>query len=1118
MQRPSPVEAASRSPSHVGAKLECLGPGVVTRCFLPDAEPDILLGAGKPLAVVAYLVLAPARSSSRERLVDLLWGDRDPTSGRKQLRNALSHLRSRIGSWVVDEGERSCTLSGAVDADVFAFRAAIDDGYPARALDLYRGDFLSGFASPGATEFELWAEGERTHLRSLAVTAADVCCRDALDSGRFGDARRIATRLRTIDPESELGWRLGLEAMTRSGDTLGALAEGDRFENWLRGEQREAESASRAALRAVRDAATDPRAGTSRAVALVADLVGREREFNAVVDAWARARAGEPQLVLISGAAGLGKTRLLEDLKRRLRFRRDRVVFVRGYAGERDVPFSFLVSLVHALTRIPGAAGVPVAVVPTLLAIDPRLSDVYSGTAGPAPQLGALARRSVALQELLAAVSDEQPLALLVDDFHWMDDESRSVLISALSHTPATHLLVAVASRAALVGFGGEFRATTLTLAPLSEHDVENLIASLGVLPADAQWRRVLIEKIAQTSGGTPLLVFAALEQLIAEGVLALEGAEWRFAWTSDAEKLLQRINPLESRIRALPKDQFRLLVVCAIAGVPLPRRVLARAAGDASPRAQTSLLQLERLGHLCECGDSTEDVELAHDAIGETAIALAGDAVRRQVERDFGAALVSEPGERWIERGIRHLLNAGDSVAAYAALSRRVRLSLRRSAHSVRSLVANILALPAGDPAVDRAVRSLPLRTRLRRYRGIMVAGALLCVGGLAAAAVAHARAAHPADASLEILSREDRLHARSAIVPILADRWPTTATLTATWSALRIDTVRRAGAGARVVPGKDEWAYQWQSPDSGGVDVALGGSAGFLERLTNSRADEVPGSWSPDGTELAVETSQFGDSGNKAVGILDVSTHEVRPLSRERHAQWNARWSPDGTRIAFARGIGDEPAVICVYAVDGTRLRCDAPAHKLESILGWTNDERLLVRADDGRDLEEFDTETGLYRRTGVQGGDRICALSPDGQWLECADKFATQTSSIEVMSTRDLAHPKPVLLAGRGSGEISLAWRGSPDLHQYLDSVEIESARDTISVGTPVGLRARGISRARNAMPVHFLRWRSLNTDVATIDSSGVVRGIRPGVVTIEASAAGWRRAGRTFLVAR
>jgi hypothetical protein len=357
----------------------------------------------------------------------------------------------------------------------------------------------------------------------------------------------------------------------------------------------------------------------------VADLVGREREFSAIVDAWARARAAEPQLVLVSGAAGLGKTRLLEDLKRRLRFRRDRVVFVRGYAGERDVPFSFLVSLVHSLTRIPGAAGVPVAVVPTLLAIDPRLSDVYSGTAGPAPQVGALARRSVALQELLAAVSDEQPLALLVDDFHWIDDESRSVLISALSHAPATHLLVAVASRAALVGFGGEFRATTLTLAPLAEHDVENLIASLGVFPAGAQWRRVLIEKIAQArvvprSSSSP------------HSSSSSRKACWR--WRVPNGVSLGRVirkSSCNASIRS-SRESVRCRRInfgcssCAPSPAFHSRGVCWRVPpGDDSPRAQSSLLQLERLGHLCECGDSAEDVELAHDAIGETAIALAG-------------------------------------------------------------------------------------------------------------------------------------------------------------------------------------------------------------------------------------------------------------------------------------------------------------------------------------------------------------------------------------------------------------------------------------------------------------------------------------------------------------
>jgi hypothetical protein len=142
----------------------------------------------------------------------------------------------------------------------------------------------------------LGEQGERTHFRSLAATA--------------------------IDPESDLGWRMSLEALTRSGDAVAAAAEADRFENWLRLEQREAEPASRVAIRTAREVATNPRDNSGKSGPLIADLVGCEREFNAILDVWGGARAGEPQLVLLTGSVGLGKTRLLEELRRRFRFRR----------------------------------------------------------------------------------------------------------------------------------------------------------------------------------------------------------------------------------------------------------------------------------------------------------------------------------------------------------------------------------------------------------------------------------------------------------------------------------------------------------------------------------------------------------------------------------------------------------------------------------------------------------------------------------------------------------------------------------------------------------------------------------------------------------------------------
>src|ERR1043165_3754861 len=110
MHRPSPLHTPSRSSLVERATLLCLARGQVVR-QADEKEPEVLLGPGKPLAVLAFLLLSPGRSASRERLVDLLWSDSEPSAGRKQLRNALSHLRSRIGPWVVDEGERTCTLA-----------------------------------------------------------------------------------------------------------------------------------------------------------------------------------------------------------------------------------------------------------------------------------------------------------------------------------------------------------------------------------------------------------------------------------------------------------------------------------------------------------------------------------------------------------------------------------------------------------------------------------------------------------------------------------------------------------------------------------------------------------------------------------------------------------------------------------------------------------------------------------------------------------------------------------------------------------------------------------------------------------------------------------------------
>ena len=1108
MHRPSSLEAPKTGPGCGRILLSAFGFGAVARAE-PNGQSAVILRAGKPLAVLTFLHLAPGRSASREKLVDLLWSDVEPEAGRKQLRNALSLLRSRIGPWIVDDRDRACTISADLESDVTTFAAAFADGCYSRALESYGGDFLTDFASPGAAEFEHWAEAERARFRMMAATAAESCCREALDGGRFRDARTFVDRLRVIAPHSEAPWRLSLETAARGGDSIGAVAEAIRFEEWLRTEGRDPEPASRAALRAVHDTPADasPRDApnpTSRQ--LMTDLVGRETEFNAIVDAWRRARSGKSQLLVIQGAPGLGKTRLVDDLKRRFRFDRERAVVVRAFPGERVVPFSFLVTLVHALSRLPGATGVDAGVVPTLLSIDPRLSSTFNGKQESATLVDVITRRSVALNELLAAVCDETAVPILIDDYHWIDDSSRAVLASALSRVDGRRLLVVIASRSPVTLGGGEFEVTTLSLKPLSALDVENLIGSMGVLPSGERWVQSLVHRLTESSSGNPLLVLVALQQLMDGATLAIHDGRWITPNPSGIARVIERIDPIGGRLRSLPADQFRVVLACAIAGVPLPRAVLVRMGTDHAASV-AALASVEQSGVLVSADDV---IDLAHDAIGEKAREMADEPLRLDVQRRLATALFDETDTRSLELGIRLAIDCGAFDSAAPSLSRLVKVRTRETGQSIRSVVSTILGAAPRDTDVCDAIRTLPLLVRVKPRRIAIAATAAAIVALLGARAISYRPP--PPDAILELIVRDGPLRVRHAEVPLRTENWNSSTELAVTWDAPRPDTIHRAVFGAAIAPNRDVWMDTRQ--DSNGVDVTLANAGGELERLTRTRADEFPGSWSPDGKQVAIETSQFGDSGHKVVAILDLATRQIRPLTGKHQWEGRPRWSPDGTRIALLPGLGEGTTELCIYRVDGSPIRCASPGMHNVYTIGWIDDDRIL--ASNGLTMATFNASDGTYTPTGLtQTG--ACDMSPDGQWMWCTDSRAGALAGLQVFSTRDLQRPKRFVFSNLVTGPVRPAWRWVAGHSEYLDSLAILAPSDTIPLGAPIQLRAAGYSNLRRDVPVHALRWSSLDSTIASVDSTGTIRGMRPGTVTIEASAGGWRITRRSFVVA-
>lgn len=109
----------------------------------------------KAIGLLAYLATHPD-SQPRDRLIELLWPDRDPAAGRKDLRNTLWALRRALGSEAITSESGCVALGAGVWADVheFAQRAT---------PDLYRGPFLDGLYFDDAPDFEHWLAAEQAH-------------------------------------------------------------------------------------------------------------------------------------------------------------------------------------------------------------------------------------------------------------------------------------------------------------------------------------------------------------------------------------------------------------------------------------------------------------------------------------------------------------------------------------------------------------------------------------------------------------------------------------------------------------------------------------------------------------------------------------------------------------------------------------------------------------------------------------------------------------------------------------------------------------------------------------------------------------------------------------------
>ncbi len=585
-----------------------LGPVEVT--IDGAAAPNELLWR-KNLALLVYLARSPKRARARAHLLGLLWADKPEHDARRSLNVALSTVRLCAGGGVETKGDQVRLRPGAVQLDTEEFERLTTVKDWRGACTLVAGEFLEGFAVPGASEFESWLAAERAAWRGRSVDALTRCADALLAEGYSTEAADLAHRAFVLDPTADGAVRTAMRCLTVGGDRTGALQLYDGFVARLAsevGSQPEAETRVLAERVRRERVWRLPREGEEPAPdARRPPLVGRARELERLRPAWGKGRRGPRAAVgFIEGDAGVGKTRLAEEVLARARLDGAAVAVVRTVEGDLSDAWSGLLGLARGgLLEGPGLAAASAGALAALAERLPEWAERFAGA------IRGATREPIgrAFSEILRAVTGEQPVVLLVDGAQWLDRDSllalgavlrdlrRAPLYCVFTVSPAEPRAELDELRARI---GRDLAGAGVRLEPLGAQALRELARWALPRYRDSDLDR-LTRRISVDSAGLPLL---AVELLHAVSLgLDLGRVGGGAAWPAPLKTLAHTlpgdlpeavVGAIRVGYRRLPVGAQNALKAAAVLGDRVPAHLIGKAAGLAGPELAAALDALE--------------------------------------------------------------------------------------------------------------------------------------------------------------------------------------------------------------------------------------------------------------------------------------------------------------------------------------------------------------------------------------------------------------------------------------------------------------------------------------------------------------------------------------------